>query len=148
MVQSTISSSEAAETRVDQCAAAIRVTLAGGLLGFEQHRTWQLIADPDQLPFQWLRAYDNPQVAFLVVPPSLVEPDYRPDVSAEDVAFLDLRDSQDALVLNVVTLRADRQATANLKGPILLNRRTLIGKQVVPVNAADYSVQHPLPVVG
>ena len=146
MVQSTLSD-QAVETTVDSRAAAIRVTLAGGILGFENHRSWLLIANPDELPFQWLRAQDDPRLAFLVVPPSLVKPDYRPDVSAEDVAFLNLQASEDALVLNVVTLHGDRRATVNLKGPILLNRRTLIGKQVVPVNATDYSVQHPLPVL-
>jgi flagellar assembly factor FliW len=34
----------------------------------------------------------------------------------------------------------------NLKGPIIINRNTHIGKQVVIANASDYSVQHPLPV--
>jgi flagellar assembly factor FliW len=147
MAQSTISD-PAVETKVDSRAAAIRVTLAGGILGFENHRSWLLIAHPEEYPFQWLRAQDDPQLAFLVLPPYLVEPDYKPDVSAGDVALLKLRDLQDALVLNIVTLRDDRHATLNLKGPILLNRRALIGKQVVPVNAADYSVQHPLPIAG
>jgi flagellar assembly factor FliW len=32
----------------------------------------------------------------------------------------------------------------NLKGPIVVNRHTLVAKQVVPHNAADYSVRHPL----
>ena len=146
MVQATLSD-QAINTKVDSLAAAIRVTLVGGILGFESHRDWLLIANPDELPFQWLRAHDNPRLAFLVLPPSLAKPDYKPDVSAGDVAFLELNDSEDALVLNVVTLRDHQPATINLKGPILLNRRTLIGKQIVPVNAADYSVQHPLPVV-
>jgi len=33
-----------------------------------------------------------------------------------------------------------------LKGPIVINRHTHIGKQVIITNAADYSVHHPLPV--
>jgi flagellar assembly factor FliW len=32
----------------------------------------------------------------------------------------------------------------NLKGPIVINRRTLIGKQVIINNAAQYSLNHPL----
>jgi flagellar assembly factor FliW len=33
-----------------------------------------------------------------------------------------------------------------LKGPVVINRNTGVGKQVVIANAAQYSVQHPLPV--
>jgi len=32
----------------------------------------------------------------------------------------------------------------NLKGPIVINRRTLIGKQVILNNASRYSLHHPL----
>jgi flagellar assembly factor FliW len=34
-----------------------------------------------------------------------------------------------------------------LKGPVVINRQTRTGKQVIIANAADYSVEHPLPVV-
>ena len=145
MVQSTLSD-QAVGTKVDPRPAAIRITLTGGLFGFEQHQTWQLIADPNELPFQRLRACDDSRLTFLVVPPFFVEPEYKPDVSAEDVAFLELGEPDDAWVLNVVTVHDGGRATVNLKGPILLNRRTLIGKQVVPANAAHYSLQHPLPI--
>lgn len=147
MMQST-TSTQAVEAETGSRSTAIRVTLAGGILGFEKHQTWLLITDPDEAPFQWFQAQDDLRLAFLVMPPFLGEPNYRPDVSAADVAFLNLRDPEDALVLNIVTLHNDGHATLNLKGPILLNRHTLIGKQIVPVNAADYNVQHPLPVVG
>jgi flagellar assembly factor FliW len=84
--------------------------------------------------------------AFLVVPPHYVTADYRPDLSELDVAFLDINEPSEALVLNIVTMRGKGQATVNLKGPIVVNRRTLVGKQVIPVNAAEYAIRHPLPV--
>ena len=37
-------------------------------------------------------------------------------------------------------------ATVNLKGPIVVNRHTLRGKQVIPTNAPKFALQHPLPV--
>jgi flagellar assembly factor FliW len=81
----------------------------------------------------------------VVVPPHFVLADYQPDLSELDVAFLNLNDPSEAFVLNIVTLRDQGQATVNLKGPIVINRRTLIGKQVIPVNAAEYAIRHPLP---
>ncbi|HEY1716971.1 MAG TPA: flagellar assembly protein FliW, partial [Verrucomicrobiae bacterium] len=63
-----------------------------------------------------------------------------------DVDFLELADATDALLLGIVTIHGQNRATMNLKGPIVINRRTHTGKQVIIANAADYSVQHPLPV--
>jgi flagellar assembly factor FliW len=63
-----------------------------------------------------------------------------------DVAFLELDDPSEAFILNIVTVRGKAEITVNLKGPIVINGRTLIGKQVIPVNAAEFAIRHPLPV--
>ena len=68
------------------------------------------------------------------------------DIDDEQVA-VKLESPDDALLLNIVTLRRGARATVNLKGPIVINRFSLTGKQVVLANAADYSVQHPLPTI-
>ena len=78
--------------------------------------------------------------------PFLVFPDYQPELSDEDVAFLGLKSSDEASIFNIVTLRGRGSATINLKGPIVINRRTLVAKQVIPVNAASYNVQQTLPI--
>jgi flagellar assembly factor FliW len=49
------------------------------------------------------------------------------------------------LIYAVVTLRGPGRATANLKGPIVVNRSTGVGKQVVLLNAAQYPLQYVLP---
>ena len=67
-----------------------------------------------------------------------------PNIPSADAEFIGLQAPEDALLLNIVTLHGDGRATVNLKGPIVLNRSTWIGKQSVPTNAADYSTQHPL----
>lgn len=115
-----------------------------GLLGFEQFKRYVLLSRPEEAPFLWLRVLDRPDLAFVVVSPTAVAPDYAPEISAEDVRFLDLRAPEDALVFNIVTLRSHGQATVNLKGPVLVNRRTLIGKQIVPLNAAELPVCQPI----
>jgi flagellar assembly factor FliW len=76
----------------------------------------------------------------------MVVPTYQPDIPDEDAGYLGLQGPEDACVLNIVTVSDATKATMNLKGPIVLNRRTLMAKQVIPANAAEYSVQHPLPV--
>jgi flagellar assembly factor FliW len=117
-----------------------------GLLGFEQIKDYVLLASPDEAPFAWLKVEDNNSLAFVVVNPFLVAPDYLPDIPQADVDFLGLEEATDAILLNIVTVCGPQRATLNLKGPIVINRHTRIGKQVIIANAADYSVQHSLPV--
>jgi flagellar assembly factor FliW len=83
-------------------------------------------------------------LAFVVINPFLIAPDYRPDIPQADVDFLGINDPEDAMLLNIVTVHKGGQATMNLKGPIVINRNTGVGKQVVISNGAEYSVQHPL----
>lgn len=123
------------------------IHLPGGLLGFERIKKYVLLANAEEAPFLWLQMLDDPNLAFLVVSPCAVVADYKPELSDEDTDFLGLQASPDALVFNIVTLHPDGGATVNLKGPIVMNRFTLIGKQLVPRNVADYSLSHPLPAV-
>lgn len=122
------------------------IKLPYGLLGFERAKNYALLANPHEEPFLWLQMLDNGRKAFLVVSPFLVMPEYLPDIPADDVEFLGLADPSDALVYNICTLRGPGKATINLKGPIVINRHTLIGKQVIPNNAAQYGLCHTLPV--
>lgn len=135
-------------TKVGPCATrrvqSLRLPL--GLLGFESIKEYQLVTEPADAPFQWLQVETNPNLAFLIVSPAAVLPSYQPDIPDEDVAFLGLKTAEDAAVYNIVTLRGPQGATLNLKGPIVINRHTLLAKQIIPNNATDYSVRHPLPV--
>jgi flagellar assembly factor FliW len=124
------------------------IHLPGGLLGFEKSKRYLLKTNSAEDPFHWFQVVDDPSLTFLVVSPFEVLPTYQPDIPAEDVRFLQLEKADDAFLLNIVTLRPRGGSTVNLKGPIVVNRFTLIGKQVVIANAARYSVQHPLPEEG
>jgi flagellar assembly factor FliW len=122
------------------------IQLPYGLLGFERVKNYVLLTRPKEEPFLWFQMVGETKNAFLVVPPHFVLANYAPDLSELDVAFLELNDPSEAWVLNIVTMRGNGQATVNLKGPIVINRRTLIGKQIIPVNAAEYAIKHPLPL--
>lgn len=116
-----------------------------GLLGFEHLKQYVLLASPEEAPFLWLETPEDPNISFLVISPFVVMPNYQPDLTPEDVAFLGLKRPEEAMIFNIVTLRGANHATVNLKGPIVVNRQSLLGKQVIPINAANYLVQHPLP---
>jgi flagellar assembly factor FliW len=121
------------------------IHIPAGLLGFEQLKRFVLLNEPHEEPFLWLQVLDDPTISFLVLPPFEALPEYQPDLSDEDVKYLALEDPSDALIYNIVTLRPGG-ATINLKGPIVINRFSLRGKQVVLQNASKWSVRHPLPL--
>src|SRR5258708_39388971 len=87
------------------------VHLPLGLLGFEPIKKYVLFSNPDEAPFHWLQVLDDPSLAFLVVSPFEVMPDYDPDLSQEDVEFIGLESPSDALIYNIVTLRGKARAT-------------------------------------
>ena len=121
------------------------IHLPSGLLGFEQIKKYLLVSRPVEEPFHWFQVLHEPALSFVVLSPFAVLPEYQPDIPAEDVQLLRLEHPEDALLFNIVTLRPNGRSTINLKGPIVINRHSFVGKQVVLANAAQYSVQHPLP---
>jgi len=134
------------DTEAPPVSAASEVRLPLGLLGFEHLKDYLLVTNPGEEPFLWLQVKDEDSLAFVVINPFLVAPDYRPDLPQVDVDFLGIEDPDDVALFNIVTLHPAGRATVNLKGPIAINRHTLVGKQVVLANASEYPVEHPLPV--
>jgi flagellar assembly factor FliW len=119
------------------------ISMPLGLLGFERVKKYVLLITPEEEPFYWLQMLDNQSQGFVVMNPSAAVPDYAPDIAQADIEFLGIQSPADALVLNIVTVRHG-QATANLKGPIVINRHTLVGKQCIPTNVAEFALQHPV----
>ena len=116
---------------------------ASGLLGFELNKQFELVTDPELSPYQWLKGMDADQ-SFLVIPPSYVVENYSIDLADEDVALLGLENPDDAVVLNIATYHVDETVTVNLKGPLVYNTITKVARQLVPRNAADLSLAHPM----
>lgn len=141
-----MNTAELMEPEVQKVSGENVIRFPDGLLGFEHVKEYVLLSQPQEEPFMWLRMLENDNKRFLVLSPFVAVPDYQPDIANEDVRFLGLVSPADALVVNIVTLRGNRQATINLKGPIVINRHTLVGKQVIPNNAAKFEVNHPLPI--
>ena len=127
-------------------ASTNRILLPSGLLGFESIKYFALLADPAEAPFAWLKAEGDTSLSFVVIDPFVVLPEYKPEIPDADAGFLGIKEPGDALLLGIVTLHGANRATMNLKGPLVINRHSHTGKQVIIANASDYSVHHPLAV--
>ena len=104
-----------------------------GLPGFpDAHRFTLVRWGDDDSPFSIMRSLEHDGLDFVVVPPMVFFPDYEPELDDTTATRLDLDRGDDAIVLVMVTLgeRAS-DATANLLGPIIINRHTRRAAQAV-----------------
>jgi flagellar assembly factor FliW len=125
---------------------ASTVSLPFGLVGFAEHKQMELVYLPEQLPFLWMSLRGPTPLHFVVIEPGNILNDYEPELFDEDAAILGLTRPEDALVLNIVCVQPGRplETTVNLVGPVVINRRTGVGKQVILANYGRFSAHHPL----
>ena len=119
---------------------------AGGLPGFPDARRFVLVRLGDELsPFSVLRSLDNSaDLEFVVTHPGLFFPDYAPEIDDDTADRLELKSADDALLLVIVTVTDPVAAsTANLLGPIVVNRHTRAAAQAV-LGASGYNTREAL----
>lgn len=119
---------------------------AGGLPGFPDARRFVLVRiGDDASPFSLLRSLDeDTQLEFVVTHPGLFFPDYEPEIDDDTANRLELKSADDALLLVIVTV-ADPVAasTANLLGPIVVNRHTRAAAQAI-LGSSGYATREAL----
>ena len=112
------------------------------VLGFEELTKYIVIETDDFDPFKWYQSVENPAVSFVIVNPLLFFPDYTIEVNPKEIEELRVASVEDIATYAIVTLPADyTKMTANLQGPILINNRTKLAKQLVLVNSR-YKIRH------
>jgi flagellar assembly factor FliW len=120
-----------------------KLRFPSGLFGFEGLREFVLL-DATQQPFYWLQSLEEPSVAFVLIDPLLFRPDYRPEVEPEELAEIGIASPDDMLVLAIVTIpESQKGMTANLQGPLLLNRRARLGRQSISADPR-WGVRHAI----
>ncbi len=128
-------------------APANELLLPQGLIGFGEYQRAELLYLPDHLPFLWMKLHGpTDHLHFIVMEPGGIVLDYEPELFECDAERLGLTSAADAMILNIVTLRRQDpvEATVNLIGPIVVNRRTRVGRQLVIANYSRYNAHHIL----
>jgi flagellar assembly factor FliW len=114
----------------------------GGIPGFPASRRFRLEKlAPELQPFCVMRSVDETGISFVLVSPGVLFPDYTIEIDEQHVASLALESADDALVMAIVTLGVP--PTANLLGPLVMNRRTRAAAQVVQYQSS-YKAAEPL----
>jgi len=118
------------------------IEMIGGLPGFETCRKFQLLTAPEIAPFARLQGLDAPQPSFLTMPPRAIVGSYRQELADADRLKLGA-DTDDALLwLSIVRIDGD-VAYANLRAPIVINPRRMVGLQVLSADEHE-QIDHAL----
>lgn len=121
------------------------IEMRGGILGFDHLRRYILIVQDEKTPFCWLQSLEDGDVAFVVINPFIVKPDYEPVVSDGDIERLEIERAEDVVLLSIVTIRSEPFAvSANLRAPLVVNVKKMAAKQVIledPVHPIHYYVE-------
>jgi flagellar assembly factor FliW len=120
------------------------LTFPSGLLGFPESRRYVILDHDTAAPFKWLQSLDEPGLAFVIIDPDLVLTTYRVEVPAEAMDEVQAQEAEDLSTAVILTIPSDDpgRITANLRGPLLMNPRTRLCKQLVLSD--EVPTRHPL----
>jgi flagellar assembly factor FliW len=108
-----------------------RITFPQGLFGFEIYKEYALL-DAEQEPFFWLQSIDAEHIAFVLINPFLFRSDYEMNIENEELLPIGITDPGKAVIFSIVTIPADSSPmTANLQGPLVINRENRLGLQAI-----------------
>jgi flagellar assembly factor FliW len=120
------------------------ITFPSGVPGFEKNKSFVLVSIPDYVPFEWLVCVDGSPLRFAVINPLMFKPDYAPKIQKEQLEEMGFIKPEDVLLFVIVTINENPlESTANLVGPILVNKTRRIGKQVI-IEDDQYTTQEPI----
>lgn len=112
------------------------ITFPAGIPGFEDLKRYTLLGKQEtEALFFWLQSIEEPNLAFVVVDPFAVNPEYYVDVDDSETEEIQIKDPEDVLTLAIVTVPENvKNTSVNLKAPVLINLKNNMGKQIVMKN--------------
>lgn len=108
------------------------ISFPSGIPGFEKQKEFVIVHLPEYTPFEWLVSTDSSGLRFAIINPMVFRPDYSPNIVKEQLEDLGIEKPEDILLYTIVTIRENPEdSTANLIGPVIINKTKRLGKQVI-----------------
>ena len=125
---------------IDNPTASFDLYLPEGLIGMNELKHFRGIIEKN-MPFIELRSLEEAHLGFWAMNPFPFVDNYKIEISDEDTQKLDIKNNTDAYFLTLATMNKSN-ITLNLMAPILINKKTQMGKQVILENYRNYSARH------
>ncbi len=122
---------------------AMPIEFDRGLFGFPQATSF-LLAPTSREGFYWLQSTEHDALCFVLADPFVFFRGYVVDLPDIEAAYLGAKVPGNVVILVTVTLPdgSGRAASANLQGPIAINVRNRVGRQVI-LNQPGFGVREP-----
>lgn len=110
-----------------------------GLPGFPEENQFIILDLPNNTAFQLLQSTTTSSLAFVITNPYIFYKDYQLKLENDLLETLRINEEADVAVFTIVTLNKPfSNSTMNLRAPIIINSKDLIGKQYI-LNDNTYS---------
>lgn len=122
------------------------MTFPEGMLGFETSRRYILLEhDTEGSPFKWLQSIDDPNLAFIVIDPMVVDSNYRFEIDVDTQRMIGTDQPTECAVMSIVNVNRNSkvQVSVNLKAPLVVNVENRIGRQII-LGTNVYAISTPL----
>ena len=116
-----------------------------GILGFSKNKDFILFPHTEGSYFFWLQSIEDGNLAFVVMNPQLVKPDYTVNIEAPVLKELNAQELTELEVMCIVTIphNQPKKMTINLLGPIIINAKKRCALQIA-CSEDQYSHRHPI----
>lgn len=116
-----------------------------GIPSFLDEKEFTILPFGDGTPFFILQSIETPGLAFVVVSPFDFFADYEVKLSDQVIQALEIETQEDIVIFTTLTIQEPfKNTTTNLQGPIVINDKKKLGKQVILADS-PYKTKHLLP---
>ena len=120
------------------------LTFPKGLFGFEEETSFLLLAFSEEGTLFSLQSIRDPELAFTLMHPFSLAPDYAPVLPKEELKALGVAASEDLYYYVTCTVKEPAgESTINMKCPLAINPDTRTGVQVI-LDDDKWEMRHKL----
>lgn len=103
-----------------------------GIPGFNEEKQFILLDIPGNPVFQFLQSVQTEELAFIVTDPYHFYNDYTIELDDPTLNTLKITSKEEVFVMSIVTLKDPfDNSTINLKAPLIINHKKMLGKQLI-----------------
>ncbi|MBD8045962.1 flagellar assembly protein FliW [Clostridium faecium] len=114
-----------------------------GLPGFENLKKFIIFPLKDNDSFTVIHSIDE-DLGIILISPFMVKEDYEFKLNENVIDELKITEPTDVMVYTTVTLNSNiEKITTNLKAPIIINRFSKLGKQII-IDNESYKIKEPI----
>ncbi|MDV5128732.1 flagellar assembly protein FliW [Bacillus velezensis] len=118
------------------------ISFENGLPGFNEETQFVILPLSEDSPFLALQSVKQEHIAFIVASPFIFFKGYEFDIDQATLELLHIEDIEDVEVMAILTLEEPfENTTANLKAPIIVNKKEMKAKQII-LHDASYETKH------